>query len=127
MRLSVGLSWAFLLFSAQTIASDAYIYLSDASDIPASQILSPHATRLLLARRLGISRYHSLEGADGPTLKTLNEFGGQQKPILSPDEQWLDPQRNLIIIEDIENPGGRNVFTSSILLSSNISARVLRS
>ncbi|KAL8753110.1 MAG: hypothetical protein Q9199_005281 [Rusavskia elegans] len=105
MRLSVGLSWAFLLFSAQTIASDAYIYLSDASDIPASQILSPHATRLLLARRLGISRYHSLEGADGPTLKTLNEFGGQQKPILSPDEQWLDPQRNLIIIEDIENPG----------------------
>ena len=106
MRLSVGLSWAFLHFSARAIASDAYIYLSDASEIPTPRTISPHATRLLLARRLGLSRYHSLEGADGSTLKTLNEFGGRQKPILSPDEQWLDPQRNLIIIEDIENPEG---------------------
>ncbi|KAI4231367.1 MAG: hypothetical protein LQ349_005668 [Xanthoria aureola] len=104
MKLSFSLSCASLLLSAHALASDASIYLSDASDTPAPQVLSPHATRLLLARRLGVSRYHSLEGADEPTLKTLNEFGGQQKSILSPDERWQDPQRNLIIIEDIENP-----------------------
>ncbi|KAL8766941.1 MAG: hypothetical protein Q9209_006422 [Squamulea sp. 1 TL-2023] len=103
MRLSVGLSWAWLLISARTIASEAYIYLSDASDVPSTQTLSPDATRLLLARRLGLSRYHSLEGADEPTIKTLNDFGGRQKTLLLSDERWLDPQRNLIIMGDIEN------------------------
>lgn len=122
MKLSFSLSCASFLLSAHALASDASIYLSDASDTPAPQVLSPHATRLLLARRLGVSNYHSLEGADEPTLKTLNEFGGQQKSILSPDERWQDPQRNLIIIEDIENPRGNNLSTLSILISSNIPA-----
>ncbi|KAL8779395.1 MAG: hypothetical protein Q9213_006963 [Squamulea squamosa] len=105
MRFSVALSWAWLLLSARTIASEAYIYLSDSSDIPSPQTLALDATRLLLARRLGLSRFHSLEGADEPTLKTLNDFGGRQKTLLSSDERWLDPQRNLVIMGDIENPG----------------------
>ncbi|KAL8809734.1 MAG: hypothetical protein Q9200_003152 [Gallowayella weberi] len=103
MRLSLGLSWATILFAAQTFGSDAYIYISNASEQPSPQSLSPEATRLLLARRLGLSRYHSLEGADELTLRTLNEFGGKQEALLSIDEQWLDPQRNLIVVEDVEH------------------------
>ncbi|KAL8978298.1 MAG: hypothetical protein Q9205_006086 [Flavoplaca limonia] len=105
MRLSVGLSWASILLAAQTYASDAYIYLSDASDVRSPRTLSPDATRLLLARRLGLSRYHGLEGADEPTLKILNEFGGQQKPLLFSNQQEPEPRRNLIIIEDVGNAG----------------------
>ncbi|KAL8803395.1 MAG: hypothetical protein Q9182_003193 [Xanthomendoza sp. 2 TL-2023] len=103
MRLSLGLSWATILFAAQSFGSDAYIYISTASEQPAPQSLSPEATRLLLARRLGLSRYHSLEGADESTLRTLNEFGGKQETLFSIDEQWLNPQRNLIVVEDVEH------------------------
>ncbi|KAL8679154.1 MAG: hypothetical protein Q9186_004545 [Xanthomendoza sp. 1 TL-2023] len=91
------------LEESRTIASDAYIYIADASEQSSPQSLSPEATRLLLARRLGLSRYHSLEGADESTLRILNEFGGKQQALLSIDEQWLDPRRNLIVVEDVEN------------------------
>ncbi|KAL8995515.1 MAG: hypothetical protein Q9169_004775, partial [Polycauliona sp. 2 TL-2023] len=76
-----------------------------ADNIPPPRTLSPEATRLLLARRLGLSRYHGLEGVDEPTLKILNEVGGQQKLLLSSNEQRQEPQRNLIVIEDVGDPG----------------------
>ena len=113
MRLSLGLSWASLFLSVQAIAS-AHIYLSGAPALQSPRTLSPDATRLLLARRLGLSRYHSLEGADEPTLKILNEFGGTQKTLLSQNEPWLNAQRNVIVVEDIETPGGNNELISTI-------------
>ena len=115
MRLSVGLSWASLFLAAQTYASDAYIYLSEASDISSPRTILPDATRLLLARRLGLSRYHGLEGADEPVLEILNEFGGQQKPLLFSGQQEPEPRRNLIIIEDVGNVGGEDKTTTSVL------------
>lgn len=107
MRLALGLSWAISLLVAQSVAYDAYIYIPNASERPSPQSLSPEATRLLLARRLGLSRYHSLEGADEVTLRTLNDFGGKQEALLSVDEQSLGPQRNLVVVEDVENLDGR--------------------
>ncbi|KAL8732634.1 MAG: hypothetical protein Q9166_002609 [cf. Caloplaca sp. 2 TL-2023] len=117
MRLLSGLSWAALLLAARTIASEAYIYISDSPEVTTPQALSPEATRLLLARRLGLSRYHSLEAADETTLKALNHFGGKQRALLSTDELWRDPQRNLVVIEDVGDvSGGLTSLSTSLFL-----------
>ncbi|KAL8950737.1 MAG: hypothetical protein Q9222_003234 [Ikaeria aurantiellina] len=104
MRLSSSSPWAFSAFAACTLALQPSIYLSDSSRSASPQVLSPVATRLLLARRLGVSRYHSLEGAEESTLRILNDFGGEHKPLLFAEEDRSDRQNNLIVIEDVENP-----------------------
>ncbi|KAL8710894.1 MAG: hypothetical protein Q9225_007218 [Loekoesia sp. 1 TL-2023] len=104
MGLFLEIWWAVFLLVSTTVAIDATIYISGSPSKVSPQALSPSATRLLLARRLGLSQYHTLEGTDDSTLRVLNDFGGEQQPLLSTDEQWLDHQRNLIIIDGVENP-----------------------
>lgn len=52
---------------------------------------------------LGLSQYHSLEDADESTLSALNDFGGQQKALLT-YQGGVGYQRNLIVIDSVENP-----------------------
>ncbi|KAL8933053.1 MAG: hypothetical protein Q9211_005991 [Gyalolechia sp. 1 TL-2023] len=104
MKLSLELLCAPLLVAAGLAVPDPSIYISGSPvDVP-GRSLSPSATRLLFARRLGLSQYHSLEGADESTLSILNKFGGEQRGLLSTDEQWLGHQRNLLIIDGVEDP-----------------------
>ncbi|KAL8703868.1 MAG: hypothetical protein Q9201_002957 [Fulgogasparrea decipioides] len=107
MRLSLGLSSAALLIAVGTAASDAHIYISASPEGHTPQALSPATTRLLLARRLGLSQYHSLEGADESTLGILNNFGGEQRALFSPDEELQDQRRNLVILEGVEDLNGK--------------------
>ncbi|KAL8936772.1 MAG: hypothetical protein Q9216_004757 [Gyalolechia sp. 2 TL-2023] len=105
MKLFLELLCAPLLIAVGLAAPDAYIHISGSPvDVP-QHSLSPSETRLLLARRLGLSQYHSLKDADESTLKILNDFGGNQQVLLSTDEQRLSHQRNLIVIDGVENPG----------------------
>ena len=106
MRFSLELLLATFFLVARTAASSANIYISGPPSKAAEQALSPIATRLLLARRLGLSQYHSLEGADEALLKLLNDFGGEQRALLSTEEQWQGHQRNLIVVDGVENPKG---------------------
>ncbi|KAL8645879.1 MAG: hypothetical protein Q9210_006467 [Variospora velana] len=104
MRLSSTLSWAASLLIAKTLATDANIYVSGFPPGASSQTVSPSTTRLLLAQRLGLSRFHSLEGADETTLSILNDFGGEQKALLSADKRsMLGQRRHLIVIEGVRN------------------------
>ncbi|KAI4171409.1 MAG: hypothetical protein LQ343_004265 [Gyalolechia ehrenbergii] len=104
MKLSLELLCAPLLVAVALAAPDASIYISGSPvDVPRHS-LSPDATRLLLARRLGLSQYHSLEGAYESILKILNDFGGEQRALLPTEEQGLSHQRNLMVIDGVESP-----------------------
>ncbi|KAL8661606.1 MAG: hypothetical protein Q9202_005434 [Teloschistes flavicans] len=103
MRLFLGLLWAPTLLAVRTVASGAQIYISDQPEGRTTKTLSPTTTRLLLARRLGLSRYHSLEGADESVLKILNNYGGEQRAFFLADEPLQERQRNLIVIDGFED------------------------
>ncbi|KAI4192246.1 MAG: hypothetical protein LQ346_004393 [Caloplaca aetnensis] len=102
MRLTSRLLLATGLLVVRTLAIDASIYVSDLATGASREALSPATTRLLLAQRLGLSQYYGLEDSDDETLRILNSFGGKQKTLLSNDEPWTGPQRNLIIVEGVE-------------------------
>ncbi|KAL8955303.1 MAG: hypothetical protein Q9183_006701, partial [Haloplaca sp. 2 TL-2023] len=106
MRLSASLTWATCLSALQAVASPAYIYVTGSTDKATPQTLSPVNARLLLARRLGLSKYHSLENAEDSTLKILNDYGGEQRTLLSEEEQWSGDRRNLVVVDDVEDLDG---------------------
>ncbi|KAL9018997.1 MAG: hypothetical protein Q9185_003739 [Variospora sp. 1 TL-2023] len=104
MKLSSTVFWAASLLTAKTLASDASIYVSGFPPGAFRQTVSPSTTRLLLAQRLGLSRFHSLKGADETTLSILNDFGGEQKTLLSANRWSIEGQRrHLIVIEGVQN------------------------
>ncbi|KAL9013360.1 MAG: hypothetical protein Q9173_001932 [Seirophora scorigena] len=104
MRLSSKLPWVASLLTAITLASDGRIYIAGSPPGASGQTLSPATTRLLLARRLGLSHFHSLEGADDTALSILNEFGGEPTPLLHEHKGgMLDQQTHLVIVEGVQN------------------------
>lgn len=123
MRLSSGILWAIALSAVRTVATDASIYLAEPPSGVSKQALSPATSRLLFARRLGLSQFHSLEGADDATLQILNDYGGEQKALLSTDEPWTGPQRNLIIVEGVDNPEGQ-IPTSTLCALADFDAQI---
>lgn len=114
MRLTSRLLLATGLLVVRTLAIDASIYVSDLATGASREALSPATTRLLLAQRLGLSQYYGLEDSDDETLRILNSFGGKQKTLLSNDEPWTGPQRNLIIVEGVEQQLQSNIQSLSI-------------
>lgn len=109
MKLSLELLCASLLLAAGLAAPDASIYITGLPDDVPRHSLSSSATRLLLARRLGLSQYHSLEGVDESTLSILNDFGGKQEALLSADSQVVDHQSNLIVIDGVKDPESKSI------------------
>ncbi|KAI4207252.1 MAG: hypothetical protein LQ348_000637 [Seirophora lacunosa] len=104
MRISSKLPWVTSLLTATTLATDGRIYISGYPPGAFGQTLSPATTRLLLARRLGLSHFHSLEGADDTTLSILNGFGGEPTPLLHERRGgMLDQQTHLVIVEGVQN------------------------
>lgn len=121
MRISSKLPWVTSLLTATTLATDGRIYISGYPPGAFGQTLSPATTRLLLARRLGLSHFHSLEGADDTTLSILNAFGGEPTPLLHERRGgMLDQQTHLVIVEGVQNAEGEPTPTpkhSSLLIS----------
>lgn len=124
MRVISGLLYTVSLLAIRTSAAEAGIYISDSPSGVSKQALSPATTRLLLARRLGLSKYHSLEGADDAALRILNDFGGKQKALLSTDEPRLDNPRNLVIVEGVKDPEGAVTPCSINIVPIDISAQI---
>ena len=95
-----------LLLILPVAADNALVYLSPSlpkTDLPAS--LTPSEARLVIAERLGLSRYHSLREADERSLRAINAFGAQSQSLFT--SQHADPPRHaLAIIEGIVEPEG---------------------
>lgn len=109
MKLIAGLSWAGTALQASLVSAEALVYTSDTSPLPLKESLPsifPNTARLLFAQRLGLSQYHSLEGADETTLNVLNTYGGKQQHIFSREERKRSIDRILLIVDGVANPEG---------------------
>lgn len=83
MKLSWGLV-ASSLYCAAAAANNGHVFTFDASKThaaPASSPVDPETARLILAQRLGLSRFHSIKDADAEVIKTINAYGGRRQKL----------------------------------------------
>ena len=106
MKLLEGFLWTAL--GACSVAAEALLYTSDMP--PASRAgtpsISPNTARLLLAQRLGLSQFHSLEGADESTLDVLNTYGGKQQQLFNDEQHARSNDRLLLVVDGVTKPEG---------------------
>lgn len=109
MKILAGVIWASTALQAYTVSAQALLYTSEPVE-PLSKegppSISPNTARLLLAQRLGLSQYHSLDDANGATLHILNTFGGKQEQVFRDKEQVGGAEKLLLILDGVSNPKG---------------------
>lgn len=110
MKVLLGLVYSNLvaLQAYAAASSKAYGYTFDPKfqSYQDASLITPITVRLLLAQRLGISQYHSLNGPSEDTLEILNKFGGDEGQILLPGDQRTNSEKLLIFVENVEHPEG---------------------
>ena len=102
MKALAGILWASAALEAYTVVGKALIYTSESWSRQAPvepPSISPHTARLLLAQRLGLSQYHSLQDADESTLDILNTHGGEQQQIFGQEQTLQSAEKLLLIVE----------------------------
>lgn len=109
MLVSIGLICTGLVFQINAFSPEAYVFISPngnsySSSTKESPSISSIAARLLLAQRLGLSQYHSLDGADEATIELLNRFEGSRDQIFLDEEK--STEKVLAFIENVEHPDG---------------------
>ncbi|KAJ4372219.1 hypothetical protein N0V83_003993 [Neocucurbitaria cava] len=62
--------------------------------------VSPETARLILAQRLGLSRFHSIEHADTETIRHINAYGGRQQKLFGAEDSDRTRAHVLMWIED---------------------------
>jgi hypothetical protein len=87
---TMKLSWGF-------VASSLYCTVS-----AARPSVSPETARLIIAQRLGLSRFHSVEHADAETLRHINTYGGRQQKLFGGDDADRSKAHLLVWVEDAE-------------------------
>ena len=113
MKAPTGLFWATVFLRAYTVLGEALVYTSES--LPRQTLvqppsISPHTARLLLAQRLGLSQYHSLQDSDDLTLDILNTFGGEQQQIFAHDEEGFQgAEKLLLVVEGVDEGSLRPV------------------
>ena len=113
MKLLLGFVWMSAGLKALGVSAEALVYINDATSTKQKEgppSLSPKTLRLLLAQRLGLSQYHSLQDADESTIDTLNAFGGRRQQIFIDDERAQGAEKLLLIVEGVANPEGRSRY-----------------
>lgn len=105
MKALAGLFWASAAFEAYTVAGGALVYTSESwshQAVAEPPSISPHTARLLLAQRLGLSQYHSLQNADESTLAILNTYGGEKRHIFAREEKSQGAEKLLLVVEGVD-------------------------
>ena len=106
MKSLTGFLWAAVSLEAYTVLGEALVYTSESWSRQAlvePPSISPHTARLLLAQRLGLSQYHSLQDPDDLTLDILNTYGGTQQHIFAHDEEGLQgAEKLLLVVEGVD-------------------------
>ena len=110
MKLSVAKLVEASLLAAQASAELASVYLSSThphhpslrSDLLQ---LNPSDARLVFAKRLGLSEYHSIDDASREAITALNTFGRSQRRIFG-DDKDVRPQA-VVLIEGVKDAHGR--------------------
>ena len=98
---------ALLSTAAVADARHAHVYTSSSPSAKWTESLSFSTFRSILAQRLGVSEYHTLDTTDADSLRALNAFQPSQKTLFA-DDVVDDPTTPelLIILEDVDNVDG---------------------
>lgn len=107
MKIFSGSLIVSLLLAIPSNARSAHVYLSgrDTTAISTSrEAVSPSTARLIFAQRLGLSDFHSLEGADEDALASLNAYGARQRRLFADEESR--PSRAVVLVEDVKDLEG---------------------
>lgn len=110
MKLIIGLFSACAAYQIYAASPKALVYTSEGSSkhLPSSESpsVSPTTARLLFAQRLGLSHYHSLDGADEDTIELINQFGGKHGQLFIDRVERQPDQKVLVFVENVEHPEG---------------------
>lgn len=100
MKLSTSLLVPALI-GAASASSEAVAYIFQGNQFPLPSkptTLTPEQARLVLAQRLGTSRYHELAGAASEsTLSYITTFGGAQESLFHDEAREQVPELVLIV------------------------------
>ncbi len=112
MKFYSGLAFSQLFVSIIASAADprfGHIYLYDPSsprpDQTADRLVDPKTARLIFARRLGLSRYHTINDASAVEIRQINTFGGDHSSLFGDDTKESRP-RSLILVEGVNEAKG---------------------
>ena len=110
------LSWGFIvssLYCAASAAHEGHVYVLDPISRPSPQAattVDAATARLILAQRLGLSRYHSIEKTRSEeSLKQINAYGGRQQKLFGGEEADRTQAHALVWIEGVEDAEGTHV------------------
>jgi hypothetical protein len=82
------LSWGLFFSSLYCTASAA------------NPSVSLETARLIIAQRLGLSRFHSIEHADAEAIRHINAYGGRQQKLFGGEDADRSRAHLLMWIED---------------------------
>ncbi|KAF1975222.1 hypothetical protein BU23DRAFT_503790 [Bimuria novae-zelandiae CBS 107.79] len=127
------LSWGFIassLYCAAAAAQDGRVYILDPtprSPPQASTTVDATTARLILAQRLGLSRFHAIEKTRSEeSLKQINAFGGRQQKLFGEEDAGRTQAHALVWIEGVEDAdavlGTPESWTSSFSIAQPPSA-----
>ncbi|MCJ1380807.1 hypothetical protein MMC17_003916 [Xylographa soralifera] len=106
MRIATALVPAALASLVSGGSPGASVYTFGHGSSPSiTDNVTPSTARLLLARRLGLSRFHNLENGDDLTLSILNRFSDSQSSLFGSSDDDEKVHRLLVIVEGVEDPG----------------------
>jgi hypothetical protein len=113
MKLSTSLLVpAFIGAASAALTADVYIFQGEESSKTLEPpTLTPEQARLVLAQRIGSSRYHDLSTASDSTLSFINSFGGARDSLF--EDVSTDEAAELVLI--VEGVDGK--ITESLLKS----------
>lgn len=66
----------------------------------ATPSVSPETARLIIAQRLGLSRFHAIEHADAEAIRHINAFGGRKQKLFGTDDADRSRAHLLMWVED---------------------------
>ncbi|KAF2204458.1 hypothetical protein GQ43DRAFT_409402 [Delitschia confertaspora ATCC 74209] len=105
MKLSWGFTLPLLYCSASASSNPGHVYIWDsAAQVTNKQppSVSPETARLILAQRLGVSKYHAIREPNEEQIRHINEFGGRS-PALFGGDQSGNGAHALIWIDGVED------------------------
>jgi hypothetical protein len=108
MKLSGSFLVSSLLCAASASSNLGRVYIYDpvaaaaASPQPPTSA-NPQTTRLIIAQRLGLSRFHSIKHASDEDIQLLNAYGGRQQKLFGAEDRERTKAHVLVWLEDVED------------------------
>jgi hypothetical protein len=68
--------------------------------------VTPETARLILAERLGLSRFHSIKNPSEEVVQQINAYRGKQQKLFGGEDPEATQAQLLVWVEDVEDVAG---------------------